>query len=201
MEETFTNKYEQCIWANNGNPHYKGGSGGGSELPEVGNTYIPFLKRYIRENEIRTVVDLGCGDFQCGNQTYDELDITYTGYDVYKKVITYNQGQHPAPKYQFVHSDFYTEHDAIVGGDLCILKDVLQHWTVERIYTFLDALVASKKFKHILLINCCDQSRDDPISQLGNTMQLHTNYLPLKKYNPVELYRYSTKQVSVIRAQ
>jgi hypothetical protein len=33
----------------------------------------------------KRVLDLGCGDFLIGNKTYDNLDITYYGYDALKK--------------------------------------------------------------------------------------------------------------------
>ena len=90
MEGVFTNIYENKIWGNNQNNFYMGSSGGGSEVNYNKDTYVPFLKNFIIENNIKSVADLGCGDFLCGNIIYDDLDVLYTGYDTYKKVIDYH---------------------------------------------------------------------------------------------------------------
>jgi hypothetical protein len=197
MESFFTNVYEDKKWGDNNNTEYKGSSGGGSDVDINKETYIPFLKNFIRENSIQTVVDLGCGDFRCGTLIYDDLDIQYTGYDTYKKVVDHNSKQHPSSKYSFHHLDFYTQRESIQGGDLCILKDVLQHWKMDEIYTFMDFLVEKNLFKYILICNCCNQTVDNPENE-GRSTPLSIHYLPLKKYYPVKLYMYYTKEVSVI---
>ena len=155
------------------------------------------MKQFIRYHNIKSIVDLGCGDFRCGKLIYDELDVSYTGYDTYKKVVDYNVANHPPTKYSFVHLDFFNKRENIVGGDLCILKDVLQHWTIEEIYTFLDYLVESKRFKYILICNCCNQTMHNPMNANRST-PLSADFFPLKKYGPIKLYKYYTKEVSVI---
>ena len=79
METTFTMIYENKIWGDNNNNNYKGSSGGGSTINYNENTYIPFLQKFIIDNDIETIVDLGCGDFVCGPLIYNNLDILYTG--------------------------------------------------------------------------------------------------------------------------
>jgi SAM-dependent methyltransferase len=195
MELYFTDIYENRVWGDNKHKEYNGGSGGGSEIYYNLNTYVPFLKKFILENDIKTVVDLGCGDFKCGTFIYQDLEVSYTGYDTYKKMVDYNIKSHP--KYRFEHLDFFNHKEQIVSGDLCILKDVVQHWKMDEIYTFLDYLVESKKFKYILLCNCCDQKTDDPENE-GRSTPLSIHFYPLKKYNPIKLYNYHTKEVSVI---
>ena len=82
MELIFTNVYENKLWGdNNNNTEYKGSSGSGSDINYNINTFVPFLKQFIVDNNIKNVVDLGCGDFRCGKLIYDDLDILYTGYD------------------------------------------------------------------------------------------------------------------------
>ena len=198
METIFTDIYEGAVWGNNKNPEYSGSSGGGSDIDYNIKSYIPFVRKFILENNINSIVDLGCGDFRCGPLIYNDLDIKYTGYDTYNKVIAYNQKQHSLNKYTFIHLDLYSKKDDIVGGDLCILKDVIQHWSLDKIYTFLDYLVSSKKFKYILLCNCCGQKEDNTDILDGGGMPLNCNFLPLRKYNPIEKLRYNTKQISII---
>jgi hypothetical protein len=197
MEDIFTNIYEKKIWGNNHNNEYNGSSGGGSDVNVNKDTYVPFLKNFIINNNIKNVVDLGCGDFRCGKLIYDDLDVKYTGYDTYKKVVDYNLKQHSLPKYSFIHLDFFNKKESIINGELCILKDVIQHWKMDEIYTFLDYLIENKVFKYILLCNCCNQKEDNPENE-GRSTPLSCDFFPLKKYNPVKLYKYHTKEVSVI---
>ena len=199
MEAIFTNVYETAIWGCNNTVEYKGSSGTGSSIYYNKDTYVPFLKKFIIDNNIKNVVDFGCGDFRCGKILYDDLDILYTGYDVYKKVIDYNSTQHKLPKYSFIHLDFCNNKESIIDGELCILKDVIQHWALDDIYIFLDYLVESKKFKYILICNCGNQTQDNTDIINGGFRQLNSKYLPLKKYNPIELFNYRSKEVSVIR--
>jgi hypothetical protein len=123
MEEIFTNVYENKIWGQNAYGEYNGSSGGGSDIEYNKDTYVPFLKKFIIDNNIQSVVDLGCGDFKCGKIIYDDLDISYMGYDAYKKVIEYNSSQNSFPKYSFTHLDFCNNKESIINGDMCILKD------------------------------------------------------------------------------
>ena len=198
MEKSFTNLYENKLWGDNKNDNYLGSSGDGSQISYNNDTYIPFLKDFITKNKITNIVDFGCGDFNCGNLIYNDLDITYTGYDVYKKIIDYNLTQYSLPKYNFIHLDFYNNQQSIINGELCILKDVLQHWSLYNINRFLDYLVKQKVFKYILICNCCNQTEDNTDIQNGNFRPLSCEYLPLKKYNPILLYNYNSKEVSVI---
>jgi hypothetical protein len=197
MENIFTNIYEHRVWGDNDSGEYNGASGGGSLLDYNKDSYVPFLKKFIIDNNKKNIVDLGCGDFLCGKLIYDDLDVSYTGYDTYKKVIDYHLKHHSSPKYSFVHLDFYNYKESIVGGDLCILKDVIQHWKIDEIYAFLDFLVEKKLFKHILICNCSYQTHDNPENNDRFT-PLSFMFFPLKKYNPVKLYSYGTKEVSVI---
>lgn len=199
MEKTFTMIYEKNIWGDNKNNNYKGSSGSGSNLNYNKNTYIPFLQKFINDNNIKTVVDLGCGDFICGPSIYNNLDILYTGYDVYKNVIKNNSKNNSTTKYEFIHLDFYNNKEKIKDGELCILKDVLQHWSLDKINIFLQYIIESKKFKYILITNCCNQLTDNTDILVGEFRHLSCDFFPLKKYNPIKLYNYDTKEVSLIQ--
>jgi hypothetical protein len=113
-------------------------------------------------------------------------------------VIDYNTKQFPFSKYSFTHLDFFNNKESIINGDLCILKDVLQHWKMDEIYVFLDYLIKNKTFKYILICNCCNQTQDDTDIVNGEFRPLSSDYLPLNKYNPTKLYNYHSKEVSII---
>ncbi|MBI4414995.1 MAG: SAM-dependent methyltransferase, partial [Candidatus Kerfeldbacteria bacterium] len=55
MQPIFEKIYKDKVW-------YKG-SGSGS-LPENTTTYRDFLQKYIKQNNIKSILDLGCGDWQ-----------------------------------------------------------------------------------------------------------------------------------------
>jgi len=198
MEEVFTDIYESKIWGDDNNDAYNGSSGRGSDIEFNKYTYVPFLKKFITDNQIKSIVDLGCGSFTCGKLIYNDLDILYTGYDAYAKVIEKNSNEYLLPKYSFIHLDFYNNKEKIINGDICILKDVIQHWSLDNIYTFLDYLLEYKKFKYILICNCSNQLEHDTNIQNGNFRPLSCDYLPLKKYNSRKLYNYHSKEISVI---
>ena len=192
--------YERSIWGDNSVKQYNGGSGDGSYVKYNLTTYIPFLKGFIAGHQIKSVVDLGCGDFVCGPYIYSDVDLEYTGYDTYGKIIEYNRATFSASKkYTFQQLDIFNERDKIVSADLCILKDVLQHWRTADIYTFLDAIALSKRFKYIMICNCCDQEKDNvDLYVTGGFRKLSANFFPLQRYDPVILYKYHTKEISMI---
>ena len=198
MDTIFTKLYETAAWGNNANNAYSGSSGEGSSIEYNLYTYIPFVKKFIRDNGITTIVDLGCGDFRCGPLIYNDLHITYTGYDTYKKVVDHNETNCAWPKFTFFHLDFFHNRELIKGGDLCILKDVIQHWSLADIHAFLDYLVASNKFRYIMIINCGYQTVDNADIKSGEFRPLSCDFLPLKKYNAAKVYAYHTKEISVI---
>jgi hypothetical protein len=198
MEKSFTNVYETKEWGNNNNSSYNGSSGEGSTVEFNKDTYVPFLKKFIIDNNIKTVNDLGCGDFLCGKLIYDDLDVSYTGYDTYKKIIDYNTKHYPQPKYTFIHLDFFNNKEAIKNCDLCILKDVIQHWSCESIYIFLDYLLNYKKIKYILLCNDYDQKYNNQDTKDGGYRPLNLKYYPLKKYEPIIIFKYNYKEIYLI---
>jgi hypothetical protein len=198
MEKIFSNVYENKLWGNNNNSFYNGSSGRGSDIDYNKDTYIPFLKNFIIKNNIKNIVDLGCGDFRCGPLIYNDLDILYTGYDAYKNVIEYNSSQYSKPKYNFLNLDFCNNKELIINGDLCILKDVIQHWSLKNINIFLDYLIDSKKFKYILISNCCNQIKDNTDIKDGEYHPLSIQFFPLKKYKFVKIYNFHNKEVSFL---
>ena len=198
--DIFTEIYNNNTWGTNICDEYKGNSGGGSNPIINITTYVPFLQNFIKNNYILSVVDLGCGDFRVSKEIYSKLQyINYCGYDIYTDMIKCHKMNIIGSNFTFECMDFYKYKENIHCGDLCILKDVLQHWKNEDIYCFLDYLITSKKFKYILICNCGNQTVDhNDILETGKWRELSCDYFPLKKYNPKVVYKYSTKEVCLI---
>lgn len=198
MEQVFTTIYEKERWGSNQNSSYKGSSGPGSSVHFNKKVYIPFLRKFITEKHIQSIVDLGCGDFRCGSLIYQDLPINYHGYDTYKAVIDSHKQIHTDSKFEFIHLDFFTMKEEIKSADLCIIKDVLQHWSLAKIYSFMDWITQSKRFKFILVISSCHQTENDTDIKDGGFRHLNSEYLPLRKYSPQRLLTYRNKEVCLI---
>jgi hypothetical protein len=142
-EQGMSNRFEQ-IYATNKWGH---GSGEGS-LPEHTKGYVAFLQRFLLENGITSVVDMGCGDWQF-SRTIQWGSIRYRGYDVVRSVIERNIEQYSAPNISF---HLYSGNsEELPPADLLISKDVLQHLSDRAIAKVLPCL---DRFKYSLLTNC-----------------------------------------------
>jgi SAM-dependent methyltransferase len=122
-----------------------GGSGTGS-TPEVTASYRDFLSKFLKENKIKSVVDLGCGDWQF-SQLIDWTGIDYLGVDV-SGVVLENTKRFTKPGIRFL--ELNGTSGSLPGGDLLILKDVIQHWSNADVKAFLPNL---SKFKYALITN------------------------------------------------
>ena len=217
-KEVFTEIYEDQKWGESIDKGFVGNSGPGSEDSFNKEIYVPVTKAFIENNNIKSIADIGCGDFVSGPQIYENLKVKYKGYDVYENLVNHlNKKYKDNKKYDFVNLDATTEMKKIKKADLCILKDVLQHWPNNTIYTFLDYVVKEKLFKYILICNCYDwlgydgththynnnQGRQKWIKTgddvwLGGWRPLSYDKLPLSKYNMRKLYTYRSKQVNLL---
>lgn len=113
---------------------YDHGSGAGS-TSEFCAEYISFVAKLIRDEGVKTVADLGCGDFVVGS-AIDYGDATVVGVDASTHHIARHKAKHEGnEKFSFVHAD--VESFDASGFDLVLCKDVLQHWPTERIFLFL----------------------------------------------------------------
>jgi FkbM family methyltransferase len=201
MVNSFKNVYETKLWGDDTSDGYNGSSGGGSTLEYNINTYVPFLKNFIKEKNIKSVCDLGCGSFICGKAIYDDIEnIKYTGYDIYEGVINKhnNSGEYSKDKYEFIFSDFYGEKENIKSADLCIIKDVIQHWPLSHITNFMDYLVGSNKFKYILVCNCTRDAVENSDISIGDFRPLSFDLEPMKKYGFEKVYAWDTKEIGLI---
>ena len=139
MRKRFEKIYENNDWVH--------GSGEGSLIIHT-RRYIDFLQRFFREHQIRSVVDLGCGDWQFSRHI-DWNGIRYQGFDLVRSVIATNQSLYTSENISFHLHD--GNHDNLPEADLLIVKDVLQHWSAQSIRAFLPTL---SKFRMCLITNC-----------------------------------------------
>lgn len=124
-----------------------GHSGAGSDAHHT-IPYRAFVERFIRLNGVRSVVDVGCGDWQFSRLiNFDGVD--YLGLDVVPGVVAANQRRHSGPGRRF--EEMPASLEAVPGGDLLLMKDVLQHLPHATIMDFATRLVP--RFRWALLTN------------------------------------------------
>lgn len=199
----FTKIYVTRKWGDDHDEQYCGGSGEGSQVENC-LEYVAFLRTFLCDNQITSVTDVGCGSFLVGDMIYsgDELGkIEYHGYDVYADLINRHQNKYKdRANFHFHHLDAHQYPEQLAGADVCILKDILQHWYEEEIVSFLDRIINLKLFRYILICNGSNQTADG--LENGNRHRSHplsARYLPLSKYHPKIIFCYEPdREVSLI---
>ena len=126
----FSKKYvaETSDWA--------GHSGSGSSAYHT-ISYKAFVESFIAANRIRSIIDIGCGDWQFSRFiNFGATD--YYGYDVVPAVIARNDASFGSAKRIF--REMPEAFDKLPSCDLLIMKDVLQHLSNKKIDLFLQSL-------------------------------------------------------------
>ncbi|AZN37814.1 class I SAM-dependent methyltransferase [Iodobacter ciconiae] len=137
------NRFEE-IYATN---EWGTGSGEGS-LPIHTQSYIDFLEQFTLKNKIKSVLDMGCGDWQFSKNIHWD-GIQYQGYDVVKSVVSYNQQHYTAPNIRF--QQYSGNPDDLPNAELIIAKDVLQHLSNQSIECFIKNMT---RYPYALITNC-----------------------------------------------
>jgi Methyltransferase domain len=119
--QVFEAIYRRSLWgeAADGQAY----SGSGTYDPSV-ETYVAFLRNFIKERQVKSIVEIGCGDFAVGRQYADDVQ-SYLGVDVSAFVIERNKAAFGREGVSFECADA-SEQD-FPRSDLCIIRQVLQH--------------------------------------------------------------------------
>jgi len=149
MDTTFLKIYDKNEWGY--------GSGVGS-LPLNNIDYIKFLGMFIERNNIASVVDVGCGDWQF-SRFVNWGKASYTGFDIVEGVVEQNQRLFGCETVSFRAMTADTE---LPGADLFLCKDVFQHLPSALILRYLQAFRSKARF--MLITN-----DDWPSEDLTNT--------------------------------
>jgi len=135
------------------------GSGHGS-LPSVTITYRNLLEQFIKINDIKSVVDYGCGDWQF-SRLVDWNNVEYTGIDIASNVIQDNLKKYSANNVKFIETP--ADSNDVPPADLLIIKDVLQHLSDDEVKLFIKNILP--RFKFALITNCTE-----PLSDLNRAI-------------------------------
>lgn len=184
--------YQNGVWAKQDKEQLDANSGSGSGV-EYNREYIDFLKGFIRQHNIKSVADIGCGDWRCGEAIYSDLDCFYIGYDIYKPIVDTLNEKHKRDNWRFKQLNCCSEPEKIFPSDLLVVKDVLQHWADTQVEAFMKSITTSGKFKYILITNCYIPIMFKKPTMAGDWRTLSKDHVLLKGYNLQEVFRYNTK--------
>lgn len=201
-DSIFTSIYETNEWGTREDisTEFKGNSGQGSAV-ECNLLYIYYLKYFILMHGITSVVDVGCGDWRCGTSIYGDLrtkGVKYCGYDVYDAMVQHHQKHYADPLWTFSLLNCAANPGAMASADLLILKDVLQHWTDDEATKFLDYVIASKKYKYVLITNCAHRSQCVSLENAGGYRPLPRDGALFKGYPFEQVLAYNNKAVLLL---
>ena len=132
-DKTFVHQYEKPISL----------SGPGS-FPENNKNYFLFLKEFLSKNNVKSIIDFGCGDFQLYKDFFSN-DINYLGIDISETAINI-ANQYSANNIKFLCKETID----LPKADLLLVKDVFGHW-LPNSSTNIDIINGVKKPKKIQL--------------------------------------------------
>lgn len=116
-------------------------------MPEYAEPYVDMLQRFLHDYEIRSVVDLGCGDWQF-SRLIDWSGVDYLGLDVVEFVVDTNREQFATDSIRF---EVATVGEPLPAADLIVCKDVLQHLPISVVADYFAEFRHS--YKHALITN------------------------------------------------
>lgn len=182
--KTFENVYNRQLWG----PYTQ--IGGSGSRKSVNREYINYVNKIIRENDFKTIIDLGCSEGTIASELQCE---EYIGYDCVENQL--EQAKRKYRNYTFVQLDIYSQSDIIQYGDILLCKDVLHHWPNLMIERFLESLIKLNKWKMILITVDKLQQYNGQDTYLGGYRALDSKMYPLNRFNITKELEYRHKVI------
>ncbi|WP_091409476.1 class I SAM-dependent methyltransferase [Aquimarina amphilecti] len=135
--------YEKKLWGDVGSDFY---SGVGSHDPKIVLPYIDVVTSFLNSFKNPLIVcDIGCGDFNIGNQLV-RYSKKYIALDIVADLIVHNKEKFKLPNLEFHCLDAAVNDLPL--GDCIILRQVLQHLSNIEVQEIVGKLNA---FKYVIL--------------------------------------------------
>ncbi len=146
--------YDLNLWGGKETEFY---SGFGSHHPELVQPYIDKVKFFLTSFDVPlTVLDLGCGDFNIGNELYT-YSKNYIAIDIVEDLINYNTEKYKADNLEFRCLDI--SKDILPKADCVVIRQVLQHLSNAEVDTILQKI---SNYKYIVLTEHIPKGNFEP---------------------------------------
>jgi Glycosyltransferase sugar-binding region containing DXD motif/Methyltransferase domain len=142
----FQDVYKRKLWGWGDGAEFFSGEGSRGISAQ---TYVTRMSQILNERASNAkspavVVDLGCGDFEIGRRLIDEVkSIHYIGCDIVPELIARNSSRNLDVRVEFRRIDIVA--DELPGGDVCLIRQVLQHLSNDEIGKVMRKLCHFKK--------------------------------------------------------
>jgi SAM-dependent methyltransferase len=164
QKDVFTDIYKKKIWGDGSEENPL--SGGGSN-PSLTTPYVEFIRRTIESCGIKSVLDVGHGDWTMWRD-YRFENVSYIGIDVAREISNVLNEKYGNDSRRFL--EFESRNYEYPSADLIISKEVLQHLPNEDLIQFLEKI---SKYDYIVLCNGF-YPRNLVIFRLRNFLKIRT---------------------------
>ena len=116
-------------------------SGEGSTA-ELARPYESVIVEFLRQHDVQSVLDFGCGDFQVSDRICERMNgrVRFYGYDISTVVIQQNRAYYP-DRYTFFTGDV-----DLPAVDVVTVKQVLQHVRFQVAQEILDRVLTRCRY-------------------------------------------------------
>lgn len=175
--EVFTNIYE-----NHGFGSLESRSGPGSTLEET-KKLRDKIKTLIKEKNIKSVVDIPCGDFNWMKEIVFNFE-SYIGGDIVEKAIEENNEKYSNSRIKFINFDILK--DNIPKGDLVIVRDIIGHFPLNDGIEIINNILKSE-CKYLLSTTWAKKLGDTWLPCSENDVDRENEGVDYGRFYPVNL--------------
>jgi SAM-dependent methyltransferase len=170
------------IYDNHGFGSLESRSGPGSTLDET-QKLRESIKKIIKDKNIKSVVDIPCGDFNWMKEIVFNFE-SYIGGDIVKKAIEENNERYSNSRIKFIEFDIV--NDEIPNGDLLIVRDIIGHFPIEDGVKILKNILNSK-CKYLLSTTWAKKIGNDWFPCEKNDVHRENEGVDYGRFYPVNL--------------
>lgn len=170
------------IYDNNGFGSLESKSGPGSTLDET-KKLRESIKKIIKDKNIKSVVDIPCGDFNWMKEIVFNFE-NYIGGDIVKKAIDLNNEKYSNSRIKFIEFDIV--NDEIPNGDLLIVRDIIGHFPIDDGIKILKNILNSK-CKYLLSTTWAKKIGNDWFPCEKNDVHRENEGVDYGRFYPVNL--------------
>ena len=134
IEQVFSKIYKDGSW-NKKSLNFNSGPGSHNEKLVV--PYVKFVNSFLIDKKLKSIIDLGCGDFNVGKNIYKHVN-KYFAFDIVPDLIKTNKKKFNDKKIIFECKNFIDE--TLPKADVVIIRQVLQHLDNKSIIKILDKI-------------------------------------------------------------
>ena len=176
-EQLFTAFYNDRIWTG-GKGETVSGTGSTLTYTQKIRAALPEL---FQRRCIRRVFDAPCGDFNWFRHV-ERPEVSYVGGDIVADLVEQNRQQFADDSTSFMHFDITS--DSPPESDLWICRDVLFHFSFDRIFAFMENFARSNT--PLLLATTHHKCKDNIDIPTGSGRPLNLELAPIHLPAPLE---------------